>query len=404
MRAPNENKLDQLFKAGLAASDNPIAFWEHDWVEMRKLLKKNSSQISAIYPFVYYASGIAAILLLTIGLFLLDQQHTGNLPNDKFTKRVIKSQQDHLKNNLDQNSRASLPVGKKKSDSKLLNNPKNEYVQSILILGNSSSYYNQDILKKLQQIGVNADLFSKSNQGKELPNMLSKLNVIPEPIASEDPSLPVEREKAQPKKPFIKISPVFTLSLLAAPDINGVNSLNNGQIGGNLGFQLGIKLSQKWSISTGAVYAVKPYGININTNTTNYTANGTYAQPLNYIDANCSVLDIPLNLNYRLYNKGKNTLVVGTGLSSYFMLRETYRYDYGPEYSTVQIKNRNQHIMGVLNLNTTYMRRVNSKFSIIAQPYIKLPLTGIGNGRVDLQSTGIGLGVNWNLNLKQKSK
>jgi hypothetical protein len=400
MKAPKENKLDKLFKDGLTGSDNPIVFREQDWVEMRKLLKKNlGNKKSAIYPFVYYASGIAASVLLALGLFLLNQRNTDDLTKEKYTKRINKSQQDKVSDKTNNEPFTGLPTGKKKSGNQMLSNSKNKDAQSLPING---SYYTQDTLKKLQQISVHADLFSKSNPGIGLDNMLSKVDVIPEPAESNAPSLAVAKENKQVKKAFTKNRTVLTFSLLAAPDLNGVNSFNNGQIGANLGFQLGVQLSKKWSISTGAVYAVKPYGIN--TNTSNYTANGVYAEPLSYIDANCRVLDIPININYQLYNKGKNTLIVGSGLSSYFMLRETYRYEYGPEYSTVQIKNENRHIMGVLNLNTTYMRRVNSKFSIIAQPYIKLPLTGIGNGRVDLQSTGIGLGVNWNLNLKQKPK
>lgn len=415
MKEPRENKLDQLFKDGLSASETPIVFREQDWLAMRKLLKKNSgNKKGAIYPFAYYASGIAAVVLLTLALFLKNQQHTNDLTKERIVKRNTRSQPDNDSAKSNNRPKANLTVDKTKSGIKLSGSPANIHTQPQQNTANLNKY-NPGPLKAHKPVSVNTDLFSritsdikdikeKGIKDKEIKNIKVGEKLNPMPDSAESALLSNQVEKKEMQQSFTKNKSVFSLSILAAPDLNGVNSFHNGQVGVNLGFQLGIQISKKWSISTGAVYAVKPYGININTNTTNYTANGAYAQPLNYIDANCRVLDIPLNLNYQLYNKGKNTLNVGSGLSSYFMLRETYRYDYGPEYSTVQIKNRNQHIMGVLNLNTTYTGHVNAHFSIIAQPYIKLPLTGIGNGRVDLQSTGIGLGVNWNLNLKQKPK
>jgi hypothetical protein len=114
------------------------------------------------------------------------------------------------------------------------------------------------------------------------------------------------------------------------------------------------------------------------------------------------VLDIPLNVGYQVYNKGANKFSLGTGLSSYFMLRENYTYNYAsgsPDGPTnYNIRNQNKHILGVLNLNATYQREISSKFGVGIQPYLKLPLTGIGYGEVNLKSAGVAVGVTWNIN------
>jgi hypothetical protein len=113
------------------------------------------------------------------------------------------------------------------------------------------------------------------------------------------------------------------------------------------------------------------------------------------------VLDIPLNVSYQLFSKGNNSIALGTGFSSYFMLKENYRFDYSAESGwkpyNLEVRNQNTHLFGVVNIDVNYQRRLNSKFSAVIQPYMKLPVTGIGNGRVDLKSTGVALGVNWNI-------
>jgi hypothetical protein len=114
------------------------------------------------------------------------------------------------------------------------------------------------------------------------------------------------------------------------------------------------------------------------------------------------MLDIPLNIGYQVFNKHQNKIIIGTGLSSYIMLHESYKFSYasasaaGPASYTVA--NSNGYYFGVLNLNATFERRLNSKVGVDIQPYIKLPLTNIGYSQVRLQTTGIAVGLHWNLN------
>jgi hypothetical protein len=99
---------------------------------------------------------------------------------------------------------------------------------------------------------------------------------------------------------------------------------------------------------------------------------------------------------------------VGTGLSSYIMLRENYTYQYavpttrGPR--NYSVTSPGKYFFGVLNLQATYQRQVNSKFGVSLQPYLKLPLGDVGASKVRLQSAGVALGVNWNINPLTKKK
>jgi len=186
--------------------------------------------------------------------------------------------------------------------------------------------------------------------------------------------------------------------VLAASALNGVGSFEDGKMGATGGLLFSVGLTKRFTISTGAVYAKTPY----NTEFYNYHTSYKFKVDPETVNADCRVLDIPLNIDYKFAEKGRNSLSVGSGLSTYFMLKENYHYNYAnpnPYWlSDVSIANRNSHFLGVLNLDATYQRQLNSKLSVALQPYLKLPLTDIGNGQVKLVTTGISVGMSWNIN------
>ncbi|HEY9002476.1 MAG TPA: hypothetical protein VIM89_14055 [Mucilaginibacter sp.] len=206
--------------------------------------------------------------------------------------------------------------------------------------------------------------------------------------------------------------PIFALGVIASSDFNGVNSaFQQTKIGGNFGATFSVTFAKKWTISTGAQYDIKPYLTNFD----NYHT--AYKFPTNptSVQADCRMLDIPLNVNYQVYRQRANSITIGTGLSSYFMLREDYQFNYGngdsgyggstpngPSHYTVI--NRNRNILSVLNIDATYTHQINSKFGVTVQPYTKVPLSDVGASQVRLQSTGVAFGINWNINASSKPK
>jgi hypothetical protein len=114
------------------------------------------------------------------------------------------------------------------------------------------------------------------------------------------------------------------------------------------------------------------------------------------------MLDIPLNINYQLFNKNQNKISIGTGLSSYIMLKESYSYEYTNLYGSgsrnVNIESPGKYLFGIMNLQATYTRQVNAKVGVSVQPYLKLPLGEVGASAVKLQSAGVAVGLSWNIN------
>jgi hypothetical protein len=171
-------------------------------------------------------------------------------------------------------------------------------------------------------------------------------------------------------------------------------------LGNDFGLLVTIKITKSWSLSTGGVYAKKLYETGFgNYNPSKNIWDEYYPKSVN---ADCRVLDIPLNISYSLV-AGKNTTIsFGSGISSYIMLREDYRFSYEEQDSNTavayHVANENQHWLSVLNFQATFEQRLNSKVSIGLQPYMKLPLSNIGFAGVKLQSLGMAVILNWNFN------
>lgn len=184
------------------------------------------------------------------------------------------------------------------------------------------------------------------------------------------------------------------LSAMAAPDISTVPSGTSAKISTNVGALATYALGSKFSVTSGAVYAKKYYN-----------STGTYASVTNpgttgdwEVKADCNVLDIPLNVNYKLLNKKSLSVSVNTGLSSYFMLKEKYQYvtqlpGQDQQVKNAEFDNQNQHIFGIANVSVSFDHKISDNLSVGVQPFAKLPLTGIGNNNVDLRSTGVSFSI-----------
>ena len=115
---------------------------------------------------------------------------------------------------------------------------------------------------------------------------------------------------------------------------------------------------------------------------------------LTEIYADCRVYEIPVSLSYNFWQRKNHNWFGSAGLSSFLMKNEYYDYRYktptGYTYNyKKEISNENKHYFAVLTLSGGYQYQLNKKISLQAEPYVKLPLSGIGLGKVKLNSSGI---------------
>ena len=204
------------------------------------------------------------------------------------------------------------------------------------------------------------------------------------------------------KKPETKIkgkfNDLFSLNFSVGPDVSAVDVRTIGTIKLLLGAGIGYNLGKRWQIKTG-VYAVKKV---YDAATSDYhpPANfWTYYPNLDDVSANCNVIEVPLILNYAFSQQVKQSWFVSAGISSYFMKKETYTYHSKLATGQYQdksytIKNQNKHYLSSLRLSAGYEKKLNNTISLSAEPYLNLPLSGIGFGKVKLNSAGLLFSLN----------
>jgi len=182
----------------------------------------------------------------------------------------------------------------------------------------------------------------------------------------------------------------FSFSVSAGPDVSKAGSSKTGKTTMVYGAGVGYTLN-RFTLRTGLFVAKKIYWANA----ADYKLN--YAPPptVKFVgaNANCDVFEIPVKLSYNFGMSSNSNWFAGAGLSSYLMKKETYLYQYktstGSSSYKYQTKNENKHYFSVLDLSAGYARQLNKTLSITAEPYVEIPLTGIGTGKVHLQSGGM---------------
>ncbi len=189
----------------------------------------------------------------------------------------------------------------------------------------------------------------------------------------------------------------FELSALIAADVSTVQFKSIDKISGSFGVGLSYAISKKLSIATGFVVSRKLYTAD-STDYENAPAWGNPMYKLQNIDANCLVYEVPLNVQYQFKRSKKNSWYAISGLSTYFMKNEAYDYNFNWYGQTKKLSytivDKNNQLLSVLNLAVGYRRQFSNKLSYQLTPFLKVPLTGIGEGKVALYSAGLQLSIN----------
>lgn len=206
-----------------------------------------------------------------------------------------------------------------------------------------------------------------------------------EPIVAVTPSAKSKSPKKQ--------SHLF-LTLSAGPDASFAGSGKPGRIIPVTGAGIGYIYRERFSLRAGFYNAAKIYS----------ASPDAYNAPPNFysyypflvkVEANCRVYEIPVSFGYHFASRKNHSWFASASLSSYLMKRETYNYTYKTSaWGSVQqrewnLYNRNKHMFSVLGLSGGYQRKITERISFIAEPYLRVPLQGVGYGKVNLNSAGV---------------
>jgi len=231
----------------------------------------------------------------------------------------------------------------------------------------------------------------------ELANKLTLLpSLVPLPLVVETDD--VDFSLTQKVKVFpTKASSQWLVGAFFASELSSVEleniSRNNFRFGGQTSF----RFKRKFGVGVGASYTRKKYKVN----------EGDYTPPKGFwtrkiapqsTEATTDILELPVVVEFFPKGYEQNGLYTNLGLTSYFMLKEQYRYAYDlfdpdliREWHT---EKENNHWFGVGQVSVGYQRVMSPKVYAQFGSYVQMPLTGIGHGNVSLWS----FGLDWKMN------
>lgn len=399
-----ENKLDDIFRKKLKNPVSDAEYREDDWSRLEQLLDKKEKKKAFVY-WLPVLSGVAAMLFLLAGWWFFRPATRVHPPH---SAQLVKSGDIG-------NSGANGGPGRQQS-----------YPNQI---ARQTGRHPEQLTTKNQGAAFRASLSPSAPAGRRAAGFTA--GIVPDTVntridngvldiaqsgfansaAAVSGVVPVQYKTFKQvavtgnSRPVITkgaLRPQYTLSFVAAPDVNGVGGLQNGRVGTNAGMIFSARFADRIAVSSGLMYSSKPYLTSFQGYHTSYQFN----QKPSSVLADCRMLDIPINIGYDIYRRHRNTFSVGTGISSYIMLHQNYTFQYAGQYpagpSSYNVPGVSKYYFGILNLNASYTRQMNSAVSFTVQPYLKLPLANVGYSQVRLQTAGVAVSINWNLNSSSK--
>jgi hypothetical protein len=228
--------------------------------------------------------------------------------------------------------------------------------------------------------------------GNTLPVPGNPVQPIPDAMAGSQQAVPVVQggtKKANVKKGLY-------VGMMVAPDLSTVKLQRVQDVGYGAGIVAGYRLSRRLAVELG-IFLDKKY----------YYSKGTYFSTkkipipsyakIKKVDGWCNMIELPVNVRYFFKQKEKSSWFVSAGLSSYLMNKESYDYtieQYGNTYdNNWAYKNASKDWFSIMQAGIGYERNIGVLGVLRIEPYVKLPLKGVGIGSLPISSVGMNIGI-----------
>lgn len=339
------------------------------------------------------------------GLSVVDQHVDFTWDASKLLKRSGGRKQSNIASSDNKVIETKLVTGSKEQDwwknHDTKNNSVDKRAEEPLVNRTTNPAQNADEAKKQ----IEPPVVNKPIAGSLTPviNDLAKIK------DEKKKNQPLERDTETKNKPKSKKNNSFFFTLSAGPDVSFVSNDKPGTtklvVGGGIGYSFRNKITIRTGFYSGRkIYSASPDAYHPP------ASFYSYYPYLEKVDANCKVYEIPLSISYNFSGSSKHSFFASAGISSYIMKNEEYNYFYkyyptGPTLNSKwAIKNENKHFFSGLTLSGGYHRNISKHVSFTAEPYIKLPLSGLGYGKVKLNSGGVLFSVGINPFTSKKDK
>lgn len=206
--------------------------------------------------------------------------------------------------------------------------------------------------------------------------------------------------EAPGEKP-LRVRMRWNAALVVAPDFSSTGSGEMSTPGQAFGVMIGYRLFSRFTISSGVLRSSKQYE--------GYGAD--YKPPAGYweyrtngvvpaeIKGRCSIIEVPVIVQYDVRQSARARLFISGGVSSYFMRSESYDYFFDePNEGADQrwaTSEPSSYAFKVGHFSAAYELRIKGGLSVGIEPYIKIPFQGIGWANISLYTTGAYVNVRY---------
>ena len=163
-----------------------------------------------------------------------------------------------------------------------------------------------------------------------------------------------------------------------------------------MGLLGGYNINSRWAVETGLIWDRKAYaseGAYFKTDKIYLPEHSDVVSVAGY----CNMFEIPLNLRFNMAKKRSHTVFATAGVSSYLMQKEDYDYvyrRYNVDYAgNKKVYGNSNHLFSVANFSVGYEQGLGRKTKLRIEPYLKIPVKGVGIGSLPLSSAGILFGI-----------
>ncbi|NOS93008.1 MAG: outer membrane beta-barrel protein [Cyclobacteriaceae bacterium] len=320
---------------------------------------------------------------------------SSNQPQQSKSKEAIQSSPTSVAQSLNHNVVETVSDNGKEEELKLVTLPSS---QSQL---NSNDQESASVIKPTT---INSSASSEETKNQEEGQ---SPNEIINPLTSPDSTLGQAKKvskadssgvndlKDESKK--ASVNGKWFIKVMASPDNSSINFSSTSFAGYNIAALFEYQLSNRWSLSSGAIISNKKY---VTDEALVYSG-----KKINGLDGTCQVLDIPIMVYYRIPTSSRFSFYSGVGFSSYLMLSEKYKYSTvsNSSYSSTtrnwdtKVEGKNNEWFKMINLSLGVNYQLTHRWSLQAEPFAKLPMAGVGEGKVMLSTTGLFLGIKYKI-------
>lgn len=188
------------------------------------------------------------------------------------------------------------------------------------------------------------------------------------------------------------------IGVVLGPSLNEVKNQGLKKAGFDVGIIGGYQINSKISIETGLSFAKKYYysdGKYFNPGKTN-TSMPAGMKVLS-LEGSSAVIEIPLKVKYNVLHKNKASVFSSAGISSYIVTNEKNTYhailNSTEQYITSSYKKGTGYFAAAVDLSLGYEKKIGKSTSIRIEPYLQIPLKGIGVGSMPVITTGLHIGI-----------